>query len=69
MRRIKVSDADKRAREASNHLYQPVPVYSKDGKVLGHVGSGATSVGAAKIAKGPVEYSRRFGVWGWIAKG
>lgn len=45
-----------------------VPVYSRDGRLLGHVSSSATSIGASKIAGGPCEMCRRHGVLSWVAK-
>lgn len=45
-----------------------VPVLSSDGRLMGHVGSNTTSVGAAKIAKAPCEMSWRFGCKAWVAK-
>jgi hypothetical protein len=46
-----------------------VKILSADGKtVLGEVSSASTSVGASKIAGGPVAYSSRFGFYAWVKK-
>jgi len=45
-----------------------VPVFGTAGQILGHVSRSASSISAAKIAGGPVQFSRRFGVYGWVAK-
>ena len=45
-----------------------VSVLTKDGKLIGKVSSRATSVGASKIAGGPVEWSYRFGYSAWVMK-
>jgi len=47
---------------------KPIPVCDKQGNVLGHVATSATSVGASKIAGGPCEYSLRFGFHAWVRK-
>lgn len=44
-----------------------VPVYDKDGKIIGYVYSSTTSVGAAKVAKTrSAEFTSRNGKFGWI---
>lgn len=45
-----------------------VPVFTKDGKVIGYVSIHSTSVGASKVARAPVEFSNRFGCYGWVMK-
>ena len=45
-----------------------VPVVTEKGEKLGEVKPVTTSVGASKVAGGPVEFSRRFGYWAWIKK-
>jgi hypothetical protein len=45
-----------------------VPVYTKDGQIIGYVSQRATSVGASKLVGGRVEYSNRFGQYGWVCK-
>ena len=45
-----------------------VTVFDKTGTILGHVTWQATSIAAAKIANGPVEWSRRFGQYAWVKK-
>lgn len=50
-------------------LGKPVPVLDRQGRKLGEVAAGATSIGAAKVAGSrAAERSNRFGVWAWIAK-
>ena len=45
-----------------------VNVYDAKGVIVGTVNVQTTSVGAAKIAGGAVEYSNRFGAFGWVRK-
>ena len=47
---------------------QLVPVYTKDGKLLGYVSEQATSIGASKLAGCPCEYAHKLGRYAWIAK-
>lgn len=45
-----------------------VPVFTKDGKKIGEVSQSATSIGASKVAGAQVEFSGRFGTYGWVVK-
>jgi hypothetical protein len=44
---------------------RPVPVVDRAGRLLGHVGASATSVGAAKLSGGPVRFARDPAL-GWV---
>ncbi len=44
-------------------------VFDRSGKLLGRVGKTATSIGASKVAGGPVEYANHpVHGWGWRKK-
>ena len=45
-----------------------VPVIDTKGNVIGHVSETATSVGASKVAKAPVQYRRVGRVYCWEVK-
>ena len=45
-----------------------VAVYSKEGKLIGHVSRQATSIGASKIAGAPCELRNKDGLYCWFAK-
>lgn len=45
-----------------------VPVFDKYGVVVARVAQNATSVAATKITGETMEFSRRYGVWGWVCK-
>ncbi len=47
------------------HNTKQVAVVSKTGQVLGYVSKQATSIGASKVAKGPVGFEYRNGRWVW----
>ena len=41
-------------------------IVDQTGKVVGFVSNRTTEVGAARAAKGPVEFSRQFGFKAWV---
>lgn len=43
-------------------------IVDETGNVVGCVSNRTTSIGAAKKAKAPVEFSRRFGFPAWVVK-
>jgi len=66
-----VKDTMKKFKELTEGLSHKVPVYHADRKTLvGHVSSGATSIGAAKLAKKKSAiFSRVNGEYSWVASG
>ena len=46
-----------------------VPLYDKQGNVIGYVSKAITSIGASKALKSKnAEYTLRYGKGGWVAK-
>jgi hypothetical protein len=51
------------------HEKDRVPVYDRTGRIITTVHKAALSVGAAKAAKAAAcEWTRRFGIPGWVVK-